>query len=127
MKYYFNKILSFFNVSDKSNNLSITNVAVIVCLIKIAITTQCSFAEGIVFLVAILNYVHKRYSVAKSIAQEIKQVDYQEFQERLNSLDSKLNQYCETHAEIIKQAVETKKLVSNSNLAQAFVPRNRRE
>lgn len=53
--------LSFLNLTDTSGNLSITNIAVIVCVVKIALAPQFSITEVGALLVSLLNYAHKRF------------------------------------------------------------------
>lgn len=53
-------VLKFLNLTDDSGSLSITNVAVIVCVVKIAIAPQFSITEVGALMVSLLNYMHKR-------------------------------------------------------------------
>lgn len=55
-----NKVLSFLNLLDDSGNLSITNIAVIVCVVKMATSAQFSGAEVGALMATLLNYIHKR-------------------------------------------------------------------
>lgn len=55
-----NKLLTFLNLLDAQGNLSITNVAVLVTLIKLAISPSASITEAGTLLVALANYAHKR-------------------------------------------------------------------
>lgn len=55
------KVLTFLNLLDSDGNLSITNVAVIVCVTKLAIAPEFSIAEVGALLCSLLNYSHKRY------------------------------------------------------------------
>lgn len=55
-----NKVLSFFNLLDAEGNLSITNLAVIVVLVKLAISPSASLTEAGTLLIALANYAHKR-------------------------------------------------------------------
>lgn len=57
----FLRILKFFNLLDSQDNLSVTNIAVIVCVTKIAIAPQFSITEVGALMVTLLNYAHKRY------------------------------------------------------------------
>lgn len=57
----FLRVLQFFNLLDNDKNLSISNVAVIVCVTKIAIAPEFSITEVGALLVSLLNYAHKRY------------------------------------------------------------------
>jgi len=54
------RILSFLNLLDNDGNLSISNIAVIVCVTKIAIAPHFSITEVGALLVSLLNYAHKR-------------------------------------------------------------------
>ncbi len=54
------KLLRFFNLIDNDGNLSITNVAVIVCITKMALASQFSGMDVGALLATLLNYAHKR-------------------------------------------------------------------
>lgn len=62
---YIKKALKFLNLVDRSGNLSITNIAVIVCITKIAMAPEFSMAEIGALLVSLMNYAHKRVETAK--------------------------------------------------------------
>lgn len=53
-------ILNFFNLLDSEQRLSITNVAVLVVLVKLAISPSASITEAGMLLITIGNYAHKR-------------------------------------------------------------------
>lgn len=55
------RVLTFLNLLDNSGNLSITNVAVIICLVKIAMASQFSGTEVGALVATLLNYSHKRF------------------------------------------------------------------
>lgn len=55
------RLLTFLNLLDNSGNLSITNVAVIICLVKIAMASQFSGTEVGALVATLLNYSHKRF------------------------------------------------------------------
>jgi hypothetical protein len=55
------RFLTFLNLLDNSGNLSITNVAVIICLVKIAMASQFSGTEVGALVATLLNYSHKRF------------------------------------------------------------------
>jgi hypothetical protein len=55
-----NRVLSFLNLLDDAGNLSITNIAVIVCLVKIAMAAQFTGTEVGALVATLLNYSHKR-------------------------------------------------------------------
>ncbi len=54
------QIADFLNLLDAQGKLSITNVAVIVCLLKLAFAPAASITEAGTLLVALANYAHKR-------------------------------------------------------------------
>lgn len=55
------RALSFLNLLDSSGNLSITNIAVIICLVKMAMAAQFSGTEVGALTATLLNYGHKRF------------------------------------------------------------------
>ncbi len=54
------RILTFLNLLDASGNLSISNVAVCVCIAKLSMAQQFSVAELGALVISLLNYAHKR-------------------------------------------------------------------
>jgi len=54
------RLLKFLNLLDSEGNLSITNVAVIVGIAKMAIMTQMSSVDAVALVGTLLNYAHKR-------------------------------------------------------------------
>jgi hypothetical protein len=60
-------ILKFLNVLDANENLSITNLAVIVALVKLAIAPTASITEAGTLLIALANYGHKRFVNAQEV------------------------------------------------------------
>lgn len=125
-----NKFLKFFNLLDGSNNLSITNIALIILLTKIAINPALSLPEVSAFFLALLNYSHKRAVSAKTLKEAketkpAKEVDLSPIQDEISKLSQELNSFKEEHEKIVKVAEDTQKLVSQANLAAAFTPRGR--
>lgn len=118
-------VFKFLNLLEyKSNKLSITNIAVWVCVFKIALAPQVALPEIGALMLALLNYAHKRHESSKAeskavTATESDPVDLGPIQSQLDSLKS-------DHEGIQKLAEETKKLLSQSNLASAFIPRGKR-
>lgn len=58
--------LSFLNVLDSEGKLSITNIAVIIVLVKLAIAPTVSITEAGTLLVALSNYAYKRFTNQKT-------------------------------------------------------------
>lgn len=54
------RFLTFLNLLDVAGNLSITNVAVIVCITKMAMSAQMNGTEVGALIATLLNYAHKR-------------------------------------------------------------------
>lgn len=58
------KVLKFLNLLDDSGCLSITNLAVIIAIIKMASSHVAPVDAGALFA-SLLNYAHKRYTNAQ--------------------------------------------------------------
>lgn len=69
----FCKVLRFFNLVDRSCNLSISNIAVIVCITKIAMAKEFTITEVGALMVTLMNYMHKRNAYNKAQQQVIEQ------------------------------------------------------
>jgi hypothetical protein len=54
------KVCNFLNLIDSQGRLSVTNLAVLVCLIKLSFTSGASITEMGTLLAALANYAHKR-------------------------------------------------------------------
>ncbi len=54
------KILQFFNLTDAQGNLSISNIAVIVLITKIALAPVLDWPTAAALLMSLMNYGHKR-------------------------------------------------------------------
>ena len=110
-------LLSFFNLLDRGNKLSITNVAVIVLLTKMAIAPfDWAVAAGL--FVTLLNYAHKRQE-SNQMDKDSKAND----NKHLATLQEQMDKFKVDHEEAAKALAETKKLLSNSNLAAGFMPK----
>ncbi len=60
------RALRFLNLLDSDGNLSITNVCVIVCVVKIVVAPQFSVTEVGALMVSLCNYAHKRSTNANA-------------------------------------------------------------
>ena len=54
------RLLTFLNLLDNNSNLSITNVAVVICLVKMALSAQFNGMDVGALMATLLNYAHKR-------------------------------------------------------------------
>ena len=61
-----NKVLTFLNLVDTNGNLSITNLAVVITLIKLATSPSANITEAGTLLIALGNYALKRQVIASS-------------------------------------------------------------
>lgn len=60
-------VLKFLNILDTNENLSITNLAVIIALIKLSLAPTASITEAGTLLIALANYGHKRFVNAQEV------------------------------------------------------------
>ena len=85
--------LSFLNLLDAEGRLSITNLAVVITLVKLAISPAASLTEAGMLLCTLTNYAHKRVVTAQ--AQEVPedtvtpQVD--EMQKKIEDMTSQVS------------------------------------
>lgn len=73
MKKMLKKLLKFLQLVDREGNLSITNIAMIVLITKLAVLSQFTMTEVSAFLLALLNYSHKRMESNKFSKKEMEQ------------------------------------------------------
>jgi len=119
------KLLKFCNLTDKDNNLSISNIAVIVVIIKIALAATLDWATAATLLMALLNYGHKRETTIKAIKEAKKDDALSDLTSSLKNVAAKVEKYENTIVTVAKQAEETKKQLSQLNLGNAFSPNKR--
>lgn len=82
---------------ERSGKLSWTNLAVAVCIVKIAVAPTFSIPEVAALLLSLLNYGHKRYESNKAEKAEL---------ERQSKVDVEHQKHIDAHAEAIKQLSE---------------------
>lgn len=71
---YIKKILKFLNLLDKDENLSITNIAVIVLLTKIALINTLDWPVVASLLLALINYGHKRTKLTELSEKQLENI-----------------------------------------------------
>ncbi len=64
------RILTFLNLLDSKGNLSITNIGVIVALVKMAMAAQLSGSDVACLLGVLGNYAHKRHTSDRRFEDE---------------------------------------------------------
>lgn len=119
MKQLFHTVLRFFNLLDRSKNLSITNIAIIVLITKMALTPfDWPTAAGL--LVVMFNYMHKRAETNKVMETEFEVAKFDEILTNVNQFQERLNKFQLDHDKVAKQAQETKNLLTSHNLSHTF-------
>lgn len=106
--------INFLNLLDRGGKLSLTNLAVVICLFKIALAPAFSLADMGVLLLTLLNYAHKRtesYKVAKEQAKVVAP------NEDVESLKAQMQELKTLHDTVSRQAEETKNLLAGGKLA----------
>lgn len=86
-----NKILSFLSLLDSEGRLSITNLAMYVCLAKLAIAPSASVVDLGALLLSFANYLHKRQTVANTPAEVVPSEINPELGKEVEELKSKVN------------------------------------
>ncbi len=107
-------LLRFFNLLDKGNKLSLTNLSLVIILAKIA-TSPFEYAGAAILLPILGSYMQKRYETNKA-EKEAKALESQANAD----LAAKIDKVQADHEEVVKALAETKKLLSNTNLAAGF-------
>lgn len=138
VKSLFFKILKFLSLSDYQGNLSISNIAVIIIITKMAIA-PFDWVTAASLMIALLNYSHKRKesnekikgisdTIIKELTGSNKELAEQveATQKQVKSVVDKLSQYTEDHEAVAKSVEEVKSTVSKSSLVNALNPRGMR-
>ncbi len=111
-------LLRFMNLLDRGNMLSITNIAVVVCVFKVATSLNPSLAEVGALMLSLLNYGHKRFEGNVSERHESIKADVTKFTVLQNQIDNIKHE----RDEITKITEEARKLISTSKLSAALNP-----
>lgn len=113
------------SLTERNGNLSLTNLAVAVCIVKIAIAPQISIPEIGALLLSLLNYGHKRYESNKVIKAELEaqaKVDAEQHELIKNQSDV-LKDLQSKVADQQKVLDEAKQALTAQKLAQSQQPR----
>lgn len=114
------QVLEFLNLLDHKEHLSISNTAVMICVIKIAFAAQVSLVDAGALLIALLNYSHKRLESNKA-AKESKTLEQANtLQKDVDGIKQELQELKDLHDTVSKQAEDTRKALSNANITAAF-------
>lgn len=95
-KKFFISLGRFFRLLDENNVLSLTNIILILVVVKLMMTPDTSLENIGVILLGLMNYVHKRQTVAKKpqvedVNTEVKK-KVSEFDAELREMKDKLGQ-----------------------------------
>lgn len=116
----FKKILKFFQLTDRAGDLSITNIALIVMITKLAVAPTFTIPEIAAFFIALLNYSHKRLESNKAIKNDKLQEDVAAISTALNNLKEQVADNSKLAETIQKQSDEVQKIVNANALQQRF-------
>jgi len=110
-------ILKFLSLSDYDGNVSISNLAVVACLVKILITPEISMVEVGALLGALSNYSLKRFENRKAVELE---ANLGPEPEEVDNLKADLDMMKSSYDSLTREAQEMKKIISEHNLQKAF-------
>lgn len=86
------RALSFLSLLGGDGNLSLTNIAVYVSLVKIATTPGLSVTDVAPLLLSLLAYAHKRQLNSQApVASLVEVPDFSELTDKLKQMESKVN------------------------------------
>lgn len=120
----FKRILKFLQLTDRAGDLSITNVAVIVLITKIALAATLDWATAAGLLIALLNYSHKRHESNKSIKDAQKDLEVSKVESLIQDMESRIKSTEELYTVISKQADDVQKIVRNHGLSNLVKKRD---
>lgn len=120
MRRFIYQFLSFFGLTDKHWNLSLSNIAVIILLWRMGVSDYFDWPMAAALLFVLLNYIHKRHESVKVIKAEAELIKYDVLFTNISALSAKLDTFEQGYAAIAKQAEDTKKLLSTTNVNHAF-------
>lgn len=128
-------VLRFLNLTNDDGKISITNISMLLVLLK-GVATTFGMQDLVVFLGLLLNYIHKRYTTNKAVDATKNDNAILELNSTIDALkqditthkdqvQADVSAYKDSYEKVAKQAEEVKKLISDSNLSRAFNPRNK--
>lgn len=92
MKHYLKNLSKFFRLIDEQGQLSLTNLAVLVIIIKIAITSNVSIADAGALLISLLNYSGKKVlSQLKKPVLTLPEQLFDQTQDKIKELEGKIS------------------------------------
>lgn len=89
MKALLIRIANFLRLIDETGNLSITNIAVMIVVVKMALCVTCSMADFAALLTVLVSYHFKRY-INTQKPLKLPEKDLEELKGQINSIKLKL-------------------------------------
>lgn len=89
---YIRKLLKFLQLVDREGNLSITNIATIVVITKIAIAASIDWGVISALLITLLNYGHKRHEANKAVKNTVEPVDMKPIEDVVRKISEELKE-----------------------------------
>lgn len=120
MKKLFCSILRFFNLVDRNCNLSITNIAVIVLITKMALAATIDWGVVSGLLITLINYGHKRHESNKAEKKAAEMVLVTNKNEELEKVKAELETMKPVFDKVLKQSEDLQKVLNNSAIMGAF-------
>lgn len=145
----FCSVLRFFNLVDRGCNLSISNIAVIVVITKIAMAQNVGLTEAGALLITLMNYAHKRHEGNKAqkdatqaeqrkaafdketsvdaVASQVKALaeDITKIVSVQNKITEDQMSMKSAQSKIERLADETQKALTSTNATAAFLPKRK--
>lgn len=139
-------VLKFLNLTDFEGNISLSNLAVLGCLLKVVLAPQLSITEIGALAAALGNYSAKRFEIRKAneiqndfsaaimATKNAKEELVSESSASLDMMAKDLEMIKSTHEKVLqqsdefreqqdkiqRQSEEMKKIISEANLQKAF-------
>lgn len=111
------------NLTEFGNRkLSLTNVALWVCIVKVAITPDASIIDLSALLLALFNYAHKRSVSAKASSNEIKKSsdEMEQLKDHVHKLVLRSEEQAKQLEEQGKVVEEAKSILTASKIQSTF-------
>lgn len=126
--YWINKVVRFINITDHEGQLSITNLAVYICVAKVAISPTLAPEEIGALIAVLLNYSHKRRETRKAIELEKdleKDNEVVHLKDDIHLMKEDIAAINNNYASVAKASEEARKMMSEVHMAKAFTTRGK--
>lgn len=111
---------------NELKKIGLVEIVVIVCIVRIAIYIP-SMPDVLALLSAIAAYSYKKYLESKALAETMKSATvFDVLQKQIDALNSQMDSFKDTQAQLTKSADDIKKVISTANLGSAIYKRTPR-